>query len=111
APPPAATSPCAERAARLDKRLHDLAAATPGFMPLHHVDTPSAPGGKPFDTRGFVLAVTKDGKFFTQGAQLAGIKEAGDWLDAMSKSALEKHAMAGGSTRDAKWPLYIWADA
>jgi hypothetical protein len=109
-PAPAAGGECADRSARLDKRLRELAAATPGFLP--RVDKLEAPAavGKPFDSRGFVVAIAKDGTSYVQGERFKTAKELGGWLDAMNKSALEKHVMAGGSAKDAAFPLYVWAD-
>lgn len=108
AAPPAG---CTDRVARIDKHLHELAAATPGFMPLRHdITAPSSAAGKPLDTRGFVIGVTRDGKTSAQGQAFATTKDLGDYLDAMNKEALEKFAMAGGSPHDAQFPLYLWVD-
>jgi hypothetical protein len=101
---------CADRAARLGKRLQELAAVTPGFMPLHPIDAPTA-AGKPFDTRGFVVAIDKDGKLFTQGAAFADMKAASEWLRTLGMQAGEATAMAGAPLQDAMWPVYVWADA
>jgi hypothetical protein len=110
-PAPAAGGECADRSARLDKRLHELAAATPGFLPkVDKLEAPAAAAGKPFDSRGFVVAVAKDGTTYVQGEHFKTAQELGRYLDAMNKSALEKHVMAGGSSKDAVFPLYIWAD-
>jgi biopolymer transport protein ExbD len=122
APPPAQTakidaaaapapSPCADRAAALGKRLSELAAATPGFMPMQKdINAPESAAGKPVAKRGFVIGVGKDGKMYAQGQRFKDIKEVGQYLDAMNKSALEKYLLAGGSSKDAKFPIYIWAD-
>jgi hypothetical protein len=108
---PAPTTACADRTAHLDKRLHELATATPGFMPLaHDIAAPDAAAGKPFDTRGFVIGIARDGKTSTQGQVFATLKDLGDYLDAMNKQALEKFIMAGGSSHDAHFPVYLWVD-
>lgn len=109
APPPVT---CAERVARLGTQLRELASATPGSMPLvQGIDAPRSAAPRPFDTRGFVIAVTRDGAMYVQGARLEGIEDARSYLDTMEKRALESFVMDdGGSPRDAKWPLYIWAD-
>lgn len=109
-PPPAPAGPsCADRAARLGKRMTELAAATPGFMPLiKDLSAPDAPGGKPFDTRGPVLAVTKAGKVWTHGQEVTTI--VADYLDTIDKQTAEDHALAGEHISGAHWPLYIWAD-
>jgi len=118
-PPPAVKTPepaptqaggsCDDRAARLGKRLQELAAATPGFMPIVAINAPQAAAGKPFDTRGDVVAMAKDGKTFAQGEGFATQKDLENYLDAMEKTELERFYMDGGNS-NTKFPLYLWVD-
>ncbi len=111
APVTAADPACTERATQLEKRMREVAAATPGLMPLvKNVNAPESEAGKGFDERGFVLAVAKDGTASVRGDKFRSSKEAGPWLDAMNKTGLERLIMDGGSLRDAKLVLYIWPD-
>src|SRR5215468_11113417 len=56
------SSTCAEQAAHLGAELRDLAAAQPGFLPLvQGITAPVTSTAKPVDTRGVVVAVTRDG--------------------------------------------------
>jgi biopolymer transport protein ExbD len=106
----APSGPCAERGANLTKRLSELATATPGFMPLQRaINAPESAAGKSFETRGYVVAVAKDGKLYIEGQEIAA-KELKDWLDAAWKMAREQVGLDGGSTKDAKFQVYVWAD-
>ncbi|HTR52878.1 MAG TPA: hypothetical protein VMJ10_19320 [Kofleriaceae bacterium] len=103
---------CEQRAAHLDQRLHALASHSPGFLPMvQAIHEPKASvSNNAFDARGVVIAIARDGQLYAQGAHFASLAEAADYLDAREKEALEKLAMGGGGLRDARWPLYIWAD-
>jgi hypothetical protein len=110
-PSPAAGGDCDARAAKLGARMKELAAATPGFAPiLKDLNAPEAAAGKPFDERGFVVALAKDGTMYSENEKLPDLKTAEAYLDAMNKSALEQHVMGGGSTKDAKFAIYYWVD-
>lgn len=109
----AAASPddCAKRAERLERELRDLAASTPGFLPfVPGINTPSASGGKPVNERGWVIAVARDGSMSVRGSRLENIEDARNYTESVFRSALEKFSMNGGSARDLKVPIYIWAD-
>lgn len=122
-PPPAPAGPtCAERAARLGKRIEVLAAATPGWMPLIkdlEAPTRNVPQGSgaphevqaqhPVDERGVVIAITKDGKVWTQGQELTP-KLVPEYFKSLHMQAAEARAMAGGHASDPDGPLYLWAD-
>jgi hypothetical protein len=108
----AAAPDCPKEAERIGKRLAGLKTSAPGFMPvIKTIGLPTAANAKAIDQRGFVLAVTKDGKVFAQGQGLAQAKDTEQFLDAMWKSALEAWVLDDrGPAKDAKFALYIWAD-
>src|SRR5262245_33801419 len=111
AAPQQAAAGCGERAAQLDKRLHELAAAAPGFLPaVRDITAPAAPGGKPFDTRGFVVGVGRDGAMYMQGEKIAKTDQLREYLHQASMKAYEKLVLDNGNPKDAKFPLYVWAD-
>ncbi|MEO8698419.1 MAG: hypothetical protein ABI867_00210 [Kofleriaceae bacterium] len=95
---------------RVGKHLGSL--KTPGYMPvIKGITVPTATSTKPIDQRGFVVAVTKDGKYVSKGQVFASLKEVEQFLDGMFKSALETWGLEDqGPTKDAKFALYIWAD-
>jgi hypothetical protein len=106
------SSTCAEQAAHLGAELRDLAATQPGFLPLvQGITAPVTSTAKPVDTRGVVVAVTRDGGIFAQGYKLDSDRDARDYLEHLHRNALENTVMAGGTPADATIPLYIWADA
>jgi len=105
-------SACAERAARLGTELHELAAAQPGFLPfVQGIKAPVTSAAKAVDTRGIVVAVTRDGAIFAQGHKLPTERDLRDYLEHVHRNALEDTVMNGGTAADATVPLYIWADA
>lgn len=107
-----ASSTCAEQTARLGTQLRELAAAQPGFLPLlPSIKAPVTSTARPVDTRGVVVAVTRDGKLFIQGYELASTRDLRDYLEQVHRTALEKTVMGGGTAADATLPLYVWADA
>jgi hypothetical protein len=102
---------CGDRAAQLDKRLHELATATPGFLPVaRDLTAPTSPSAKAFDQRGFVVAVAKDGTISVPAYRFARLEDLRNYLDEKSTDALEKNGLAGGTSKDVKLALYIWAD-
>src|SRR5262249_7371207 len=107
-----ATSPeCATRADKIATRVKELTTKVPGFMPrITGLEAPESKSGKPIDARGFVIAITKDGKFAVEGTVMPTSKDVSAYLDSMWKSALEKWAMDGHSSADSHFPIYIWAD-
>jgi hypothetical protein len=112
AAPHGAATGCADRVAGLAAQLRELAAAQPGFLPLvPGIIAPVTSTARPVDTRGIVIAVTRDGRMFRQGQELA----AGDvraYLERVHRTALETTLMMnGGTAADATMPLYLWADA
>lgn len=110
AAPQGAATGCADQVARLATQLHDLAAAQPGFLPLvRGITAPVTSKAQPVDTRGVVIAVTRDGATFTDGHQLAA-GDVREYLEQVHRTALEKTVMSGGTPADATIPLYIWAD-
>jgi hypothetical protein len=107
----AAPVSCADRVARIDKELRALSAMTPGFLPIvNGIATPASTAGKPFDARGFVVAVTREGHAYVQGHRIEDTADARSYFRAIEMRAVEQLVMDGGSGRDAKFPLYIWAD-
>lgn len=108
---PPSASRCGDRVTRLDKRLHELAAATPGFLPVaRDITAPASPSGKPFDQRGFVVAVAKDGTISVPGNRLAKLEDLRDYLTQESRQAQEANVMKGGTSMGLQLALYIWAD-
>jgi hypothetical protein len=102
---------CAKHAERIERELRELATTKPGFLPLvQGINAPSPAGGKPINERGWVIAVTRDGSMFIQGSRFANLEDVRSATDTWFKSALEKFVMGGGSGRDLRVPLYIWAD-
>jgi hypothetical protein len=102
---------CPERVAKFKEQMNALGRSTPGFLPfVQGIRAPEAANAKPFDQRGVIIAVTNDGGIVVQGRRLASAAEALDYISDREKRMLEDHAMGGSSTRNAHWPLYIWAD-
>lgn len=110
-PSSAPTPACIERSSQLGAAMRELAAAQPGFLPMvQGITAPVSASAKPIDTRGVVIAVTRDGAMFSQGYPLASIGEVREYLEQIHRQALEKTILDGGTAADATVPLYIWAD-
>jgi hypothetical protein len=102
-----ASADCPADADRVGKRLVDLKA--PGYMPALKISAPTAKASMSIDKRGFVIAVTKDGKLVVQGDAFKTTKDAELYLDSMWKMGLETHGLEGSGGK-AQVPLYVWVD-